>query len=140
MSNSSNYFSKLSLQRLEEVHPLLVNLAYHLLQYHDIKIIYGVRTLEQQKALYEKGLSKTMNSRHLKQPDGYSWAVDIAPYPIDWNDTKRFYWVAGMMRVLGREYLPEGWVLRWGGNWDIDEDLNDQSFMDLAHFELRKRQ
>lgn len=135
---SSNYFSELSLRRLNGVQPMLVDLVHLLLQYHDIKVVYGVRTLEEQAKLYEEGLSKTMNSRHLIQPDGYGWAVDLAPYPIDWNDSKRFYWMAGMMRVLADNNLPDGWKIRWGGNWDMDEDLNDQTFMDLGHFELRK--
>ena len=28
-----------------------------------------------------------------------------------------------------------GIKIRWGGDWDSDNDLNDQKFMDLAHFE-----
>lgn len=133
----ANKFSSISLKRLAGVHPHLRKLCYELLKFHDLTVVYGVRTLEEQKELYDRGLSKTMRSMHLKQPDGWSWAVDLAPYPIDWKDTKRFYWVAGMMRVIAEELLPEGWSLRWGGNWDGDEDLNDQSFMDLGHYELR---
>ena len=109
-----------------------------LLQYHDIKIIYGKRTMSEQQKLYETGFSRTMNSKHLEQDDGYAHAVDIAPYPIDWNDTKRFYWMGGMMRVIADKHLPEGWKLRWGGNWSMNEDLNDQTFMDLGHFEVIK--
>lgn len=131
-------FSKTSLGRLEGVHPHLQDLCFSLLNHHDILVVYGVRTQAQQLLMVQKGLSKTMNSKHLIQSDGFAHAVDIAPYPLDWNNSKRFYWVAGMMEVLANQQLPEGWVLRWGGNWDMDEDLDDQSFMDLVHFELRK--
>ena len=29
-----------------------------------------------------------------------------------------------------------GIKIRWGGDWDSDGDLDDQTFMDLGHFEL----
>ena len=99
-------------------------------------MIYGVRSIAEQLKLFNEGLSKTMSSKHIKQDDGFAHAVDIAPYPIDWDDTKRFYWLAGMMKALAPRHLPSNYELRWGGNWDMDEDLNDQSFMDLVHFEI----
>ena len=62
-----------------------------------------------------------------------SEAVDIAPYPINWKDTEKFYYVAGI--VMGVAGML-GIELRWGGDWDRDDDLHDQTFMDLGHFEL----
>jgi hypothetical protein len=62
-----------------------------------------------------------------------SRAVDVAPYPIDWNDTRRFDHFAGI--VVGIAHRS-GVKIRWGGNWDRDNDLNDQNFNDLVHFEL----
>jgi peptidoglycan L-alanyl-D-glutamate endopeptidase CwlK len=103
-------------------------------------VIYGKRTLAEQAELFHKKASKTMKSWHLVQPDGYAYAVDIAPYPIDWDNKKRYYYFAGVMMTIAREELPEGYYLRWGGNWDGDEDLDDQSFMDLVHFELRRKE
>ena len=29
-----------------------------------------------------------------------------------------------------------GVEIRWGGDWDGDFDLKDQTFMDLVHFEI----
>ncbi len=60
-------------------------------------------------------------------------AVDIAPYPIDWKDHKRFYYLAGIVKGVASQM---GIKVRWGGDWDSDNDLNDQSFMDLGHFEI----
>lgn len=132
-------FSKSSLEKLEGVHPILVDLCFKVLQHWDCTVIYGKRTLSEQAELYAKGASKTMKSYHLVQPDGFAYAVDIAPYPIDWKNKKRYYYFAGVMITLAREMLPEGYYLRWGGNWDGDEDLDDQTFMDLVHFELRRK-
>jgi peptidoglycan L-alanyl-D-glutamate endopeptidase CwlK len=60
----------------------------------------------------------------------------VAPYPIDWNDTKRFYHFAGFVLGVAKSSkiaIP----IRWGGDWDSDNDLNDQTFMDLVHWELK---
>jgi peptidoglycan L-alanyl-D-glutamate endopeptidase CwlK len=132
-------FSRQSLERLEGVHPLLIDVSLKILQYWDCKIVYGLRSHAEQARLYSEGLSKTMNSLHLKQEDGYGHALDIAPYPIDWNDTNRFYYFAGIVKPIADDILkPHGWYLRWGGNWDGDLELDDQTFMDLVHFEIRR--
>ena len=102
----------------------------------DITILSGKRGEAEQNDLFRRGLSKKMfpNSRHNSEVnDALSEAVDIAPYPIDWEDTERFYYVAGVvMGVAGMLVIK----LRWGGDWDMDDDLHDQTFMDLGHFEI----
>ena len=132
-------FSQTSIDRLELVHPLLKELAFTVVdKVHDCTVVYGARTLEEQRVLVAKGASKTMNSKHLIQADGYAHAIDLAAYPIDWNDQRRNYWFAGMVHAVAALQFPPEWRLRWGGNWDMDDDLNDQTFMDLVHFELRR--
>jgi hypothetical protein len=122
-------FGKTSLGRLAGVDYRLQDLAHRIvLEHHDCSVIYGLRTHEEQAKLVQAGLSKTMNSKHL-----VGKAIDLAPYPIDWDDTKRFYYFSGMVLAMAKEMdIP----LRWGGDWDMDNDLNDQTFMDLVHFEL----
>ena len=124
----ANVFSRTSLSRLAGVDYRLQDLAHKVLQHHDCSIIYGLRTEAEQARLVAQGLSKTMNSKHL-----VGKALDIAPYPIDWNNTKRFYYFAGMVLAVAKEM---GLKIRWGGDWDMDNDLDDQTFMDLVHFEL----
>ena len=69
--------------KLEGVHPdmvAVVETAITLTKV-DFGVTYGVRTLEEQKRLYESGRSQTMNSKHLLQDDtGYSHAVDVVAY------------------------------------------------------------
>jgi len=101
----------------------------------DFSVLCGLRGEEEQNYLYRMGFSKVPypNSRHNAIPPKKSEAIDIAPYPLDWSDTEKFYYVAGVvMGIAG--FL--GVKLRWGGDWDMDQDLHDQSFMDLGHFEL----
>ena len=61
---------------------------------------------EEQAKLVQEGLSKTMNSKHLTGK-----AVDLAPFPIDWNNTKQFYYFAGMVLAVAKDM---GIKIRWG--------------------------
>ena len=62
-----------------------------------------------------------------------SLAIDAAPSPIDWNDRERFFYFAGVVKGVAEEM---GIKIRWGGDWDGDNDFDDQTFDDLVHFEL----
>jgi len=96
----------------------------------DISVIEGHRTPRRQQQLFMAGKSKVRHGKHNETP---SLAVDIAPHPIDWDDTERFRRLAehvlGIANVLGI-------TLRWGGEWDGDTDLTGQTFNDLVHFEI----
>lgn len=102
------------------------------IKHFDCTILEGYRSNEKQQEVYDMGLSHTKpgKSKHNKKP---SLAIDVAPYPVDWNDIYRFYYFAGVVKGIALQLdIP----LRWGGDWDGDTDLHDQSFMDLVHFEL----
>lgn len=128
-------FSKRSLQKLGTVHPDMQKVVMRVMemQVMDFTILEGVRTMERQEQLVRDGKSKTFNSKHLEQDDGYSHAVDIAPWPIDWKDSTRFYILNGLMRAAAHE---EGVKIRTGADWDRDGLTKDQSFHDLPHYEL----
>ena len=70
---------------------------------------------------------------HGIQADGYGHAVDLAPYPIDWNDHRRFDGLANVMFAAAKEL---GVTLRWGGNWDMDAAIHERGESDSPHFEL----
>ncbi len=70
------------------------------------------------------------SSKHNQNP---SLAADVAPWPLDWKDKERFYHFAG--RVSGIAQML-GIAIRWGGDWNGNNDLKDQTFYDLPHFEL----
>lgn len=127
-----NKWSATSKARLLTATPELQDLFNVVLQRHDCSIIYGARTPEEQRRMVEEGLSKTMDSKHIPQEDGCSHALDVAPFPLDWDNTKQFYYFAGIVIATAIEM---GIDIRWGGDWDSDNDLDDQSFMDLVHFE-----
>lgn len=127
-------YGKKSLANRATLHHDLQRVVDEIIKRRDCSILVGHRTKEDQDDAFRRGLSKLKwpNSTHNKTP---SEGMDISPYPINWNDTKSFYHFAGY--VLGvADSL--GIKLRWGGDWDSDQDLNDQTFMDLVHFELVK--
>ena len=125
-------FSKISRDRLATCHPNLQRLFNHVVLDYDCSIICGHRDKKDQNAAFADNRSK------LQWPDGNhnsvpSNAVDVAPYPVDWSNLKRFYLFAGYVIATAREMDIR---LRWGGDWDGDFDLDDQGFNDLVHFEL----
>jgi len=126
-------FGKKSMSRLEGVHPLLCDWALELVTIMDNSVISGVRSMADQRELVAIGMSKTMNSKHLIQPDGYGHALDLAPYPIRWERTRSFDLLAGVGLGLAAKM---GIAVRWGGDWSMDMDVYDQTFQDLGHFEI----
>lgn len=101
----------------------------------DISLLAGYRSEEVQNQLYDSGMSKLRypRSKHNTYP---SLAVDLQPYPRPSKETK--LWGA-LGYIAGRgEWIANdmGIVLRWGGDWDMDGDLTNQSFDDLFHWEI----
>jgi hypothetical protein len=65
-------------------------------------------------------------------------AVDVAPFlrnsPSYVVDECRYF--AGFVMGLATA-MNLGDRIRWGGDWDGDHELTDQTFDDLVHFEMR---
>lgn len=134
-------FSKYSLANLETAHQDLQCLFHQVIRDFDIRVLEGHRSVEEQQYLYASGRTRpgkivtqidgvTKKSSHNYEP---ALAVDVVPYPVDWNDRERFYLMAGYVLATASSL---GIAVRWGGDWDSDHDLHDQTFFDLPHFEL----
>lgn len=92
----------------------------------DFSVICGKRTQAEQDRLYAQGRTEpgpivtwTRNSKHITGD-----AVDIVPYPLDWDDHNSFYKLAGIIKSAA---VLEDVELKWGGDWNSK---------DLPHFEL----
>ena len=87
-------YGQTSLERLSTVHVDLRKIFEVAIQYTDISILCGHRSEKEQDTAFRSGVTKVMwpNSKHNSKP---SMAVDAAPYPIDWQDHKRFAVFAG---------------------------------------------
>ncbi|AHK11836.1 DD-transpeptidase [Shewanella sp. phage 3/49] len=86
----------------------------------DFTVIEGLRTKERQVQLFKDGKTRTMNSRHI-----IGQAVDVIPYPVDWNDTARFRLVAKAIKQAASELDVK---ITWGGDW--------KSFVDMPHYQI----
>jgi len=129
-----NKWSNTSKERLEQCDERLQALAEAVLQIHDCSVLTGHRSENAQNQAYVEGYSTIQwpYSKHNKLP---SLAIDLAPFPINWKNTKRFYYFAGIVMGVAKQMnLP----IRWGGDWDMDNDLDDSNFLDLVHFEIKE--
>jgi peptidoglycan L-alanyl-D-glutamate endopeptidase CwlK len=126
-------FGSASLRQLNTCHPDLQRLFKRVVEFWDCSVIEGKRSEAQQKIVVATGASLTLNSKHVYPLDKPSLAVDVAPYPIKWNDYPRFYAFAGFVIGTAREM---GIKLRYGGDWDSDRDFAEEQLKDLVHFEI----
>lgn len=134
------YFGENSRNKLSECNPHLQDVFNEVIRHQNCAVLVGYRGKEEQNQAFCENRSKLRYSQswHNKKP--FSLAADVVPwfkdYPhIRWEDRERFYCFGGF--VLGIAAKMEIGI-RWGGDWDQDGDLHDQSFFDLPHFELRQ--
>lgn len=137
-------FGKRSLDNLNGVNPLLINVLNRALEISpvDFGIIQGKRSIDEQRKNVAKGVSQTMNSRHLEECPidenvCYGNAVDILPTAIkpgmNW-DLKYFMPVLKAIKQAGDEL---GVKLRFGVNWKNDPFLPiETKFIDAPHVEI----
>ena len=145
--------SKQSLARLGGVHPSLVKVVHAASimaePHEDFLVIEGVRTREGMMINYGKGrsaaqlakfgipasyarpaakkvtwLSNPFMSNHRLHEDGFGHAVDLGPYPLNWNDIAGFVELAALMK---RAAASVGVKISCGADW---------SKKDYPHFEL----
>lgn len=143
MAKMSYSLSQRSISNLRQVHPDLVSVVELAIQItgQDFIVIEGVRTQERQDELWAQGRTKpgpivtwTKDaSSHGIGKDGYGHAVDICPFPVDWNDLSKFDAIYVAMMAAAQEL---GVRLRYGGDWDMDGKLRERGETDSPHFEL----
>ena len=123
--------SEVSRANLAGVRPDLVSVVEKAIEITDtdFRVICGVRTLAEQKKMVASGASRTMNSRHLVQDDGFSHAVDVVALDggkVSW-DWPHYPKIAKAMKAAGTAL---GVPVEWGGDWP--------KFRDGPHFQLPK--
>jgi len=126
---------KRSKKRLEGVDSRLIDLLERVCKYFDITVIEGKRSQERQDLLVKQGKSKTKFGKHVQGK-----AVDISPYPIDWNARDDFHMLGGFVLGVANQM---GLRVRWGGCWRYDSLYEGQrttktnNFDDLVHIEIK---
>lgn len=151
----SYQLSKRSLSRLAGVDDKLVAVVKRAIEISqvDFMVLEGVRSKEQCMINYGKGrtaaqcvakgvpaqyanpnaakvtwLNNPFASKHVTGK-----AVDLVPYPVDWNDLKKFDLIAQAMLQAAKEL---GVPVRWGADWDNDGKPRERGESDSPHFEI----
>jgi peptidoglycan L-alanyl-D-glutamate endopeptidase CwlK len=119
-------FGNRSLDCLETVHPDIQLVLHEAIKHYDFSVIEGHRTEEKQNEYFASGASqvKYPHSKHNMYP---SMAVDIVPYPIDWENTHRFKELADIIKKACE--TVDVTDLHWG--YDLWK-------WDMPHWELRR--
>lgn len=124
--------SEASQKRLVTCDPRLQEIVNKVSESYDVSVLCGHRGKDAQEEAVSKGMSKLHfpKSKHNSFP---SLAIDLAPFPIDWNDRQRFCHLAGFVQGVA---VSLGFKIRWGGDFNQDNNLKNDSFVDMPHFEL----
>lgn len=149
--------SQRSKDRLEGVHPALVRCVHKAIELTEVDfgVLQGIRTIEQQEEYMRRGVTRTMNSKHLVQPDGFGHAVDLAAYvgsELRW-ELPLYFKIAEAMKEASILCVTP---IRWGGAWinlteaelspevlvdryvEHKRSQGKSAFIDGPHFELLK--
>lgn len=123
---------------LKQAHPDLQRLFNRVNEIVQCSILSSGRDLLEQQGLVTKGLSKTLDSKHLIQPDGFAHAVDVAPDPVDF-DRKDYnldlIYFSGIVMGIAHSMNIR---IRCGCDWNRNNQVADEKFKDLDHFELEQ--
>lgn len=118
--------SNRSRDNLRGVHPKLVRVVERAIDITkvDFGVTCGLRTEIEQRQLVAAGKSQTMNSKHLRQSDGFGHAVDLVAWVhtdaganISW-ELNVYDDIADAMKKAARDI---GLSIRWGAAWHIDD-------------------
>lgn len=140
-----------SLKHLQGLHPELLKVVYKTVDKCtqlglDFSIVDGVRSLKEAQANVAKGVSQTLNSKHLPQKDGLGWAFDFKPYPsvmhgiqvdgVNWMTTPESFgrWIT-IITLFKLSAAELGVKIRCGIDWDSDGNYREHSMPDAYHIE-----
>lgn len=133
-------FGPRSTRELATCHPYIQVVMNRVIKHIDLSILEGHRGKPAQEVAFSSQRSTLHfpESKHNSEP---SMAVDVARWPIDWDDKNRFFIMAGYILMCAKDIANEyeefkDFDLRWGGDWNRNGVYTDQTFFDLPHFEI----
>jgi len=117
-------FSAKSSSKLDTCVLPLQDLFNEVIKARDCTVLEGSRGKDAQDRAFSEGRSKVQfpNSNHNTSPSN---AVDIVPYPVDWDDIQRFKDFANFVKGVAHGM---GISVRWGGDFT--------NFFDGPHWEV----
>ena len=131
--------SQRSLDKMEGVDTRLVAVAKAAIGHTktDFGVICGLRTIEEQRELYNKGASKTMKSKHI---DGN--ALDLMAY-VGSRGSWEIKLYDDIADAVKQAAIDVGVPVRWGAAWHINDIRDWDGTMEdayNAYVDLRRSQ
>ena len=131
--------SRRSLDKLITVEPQLQSVVRRAIELTkvDFGVIEGIRTVERQKELVEKGASKTMKSKHLEGK-----AVDLMAY-IDGRGCWELNVYDEIADAMKQAAIEADVGLVWGAAWNVDDIREWEGSMEDAmnyYIDTRRKQ
>ena len=65
----------------------------------DAYVASGLRNKLHQQRLVKMGVSKTMNSKHLADKNGFARAADVVTVDKGWKSSEKFWYILGKMAI-----------------------------------------
>jgi hypothetical protein len=119
----------MTLSTKQKIFTLNISLLIQYAFKQGIELTFGeaYRTVEQQKLYFDTGRSKTMNSRHLQR-----LAVDFNVFigGVLINEPAK-------IQPLGEFWMTLNTDNVWGGDWNRNHSVLDETFKDPYHFEMK---
>ena len=154
-------YSRISNSRLNSSESDLIVLFTEVIKSFDNTIIFGYRDKVEQFSLFMKGRTLIGNEwvitdrrKVVTYKDGYdkmsthnylpSRAIDAVPYYKDkphirWNETHTICYFAGHVMATALKLKEQGKIthdIRWLGDGNMNKIVEDETFMDLYHYEI----
>ncbi len=127
---ASTLFDAASAKRLAGAHPDI----QRVMNAARVKVAFTILDSQRGRAAQELAFKQGHSKAHFGQ-SAHNWspaiAVDIAPSPLNWGDTKSFIALSKVIMPIAKEL---GVPLRWGGDWNMDGSTSDG--WDFPHYEL----
>jgi hypothetical protein len=117
-------FGTNSKKQLATLDPLLQDVLNLAIEKYDFAVVQGHRDMEDQNTQFNEGDSQLRwpNSKHNSHP---SMAVDIIPWPTQYEDIHEFFVMATHIYAAAQKL---GVLINWGGHW--------RTLKDYPHFEI----
>jgi len=127
------HFGTVSKRKLSQCDEKLQRIAYVSITGYGFTVVCGHRNEKDQTTAYENGFSKKKfpDSKHNSTP---SKAFDVIPDAGGWNaGREQFILMIGMIKGVA---LTLGIPIRCGIDFNSNNNLQDDNFIDSAHVEL----
>jgi peptidoglycan L-alanyl-D-glutamate endopeptidase CwlK len=129
---------------ISQAHPDIQKVFRFVITRYDHSVTDAYRTKAKQNEYFDKGLSKIKyptvhNTKPSNAIDGYPYIDGKIIFGVTNSEQKQCIHFAAYVMGVAEYMYSIGEIthrFRNGADWDGDKNINDQTFMDICHFEI----